>query len=81
VATDVEALVGCVAGAVLVEETRRQASQAGLVDLRLLSHPGYINAMENFADPLYQKILSHLPAGMKVSDYVTSLEVLGRKGA
>jgi ubiquinone/menaquinone biosynthesis C-methylase UbiE len=79
VAADVEALVGCVAGAVLVEETRRQALEAGLTELRLISHAGYISAMENFEDPLYQKILQQLPAGKKVADFVTSLEVIARK--
>jgi arsenite methyltransferase len=79
IAADVEALVGCVAGAVLVDQTRADAVAAGLIDLRLLSRPGYIEAMERFEDPLYQKIVGHLPEGMKVSDFVTSLEVTGRK--
>src|SRR5512136_1655742 len=36
----VEALVGCIAGAVLVEETERMARAAGLEEITLISKPG-----------------------------------------
>jgi len=75
----VEALVGCVAGAALVSETERQAREAGLTDIVLKSKPGYVEAMESFEDPLYRKIVEHLPAGTKPSDYITSLEVQALK--
>jgi acylphosphatase len=75
----VEALVGCVAGAALVSETERMAREAGLTDIVLHSKPGYVEAMANFEDPLYRKIVGHLPAGAKPSDYITSLEVQARK--
>ena len=68
VLADVEALVGCVAGAVLVEETRAQATAAGLADVVLRAKPEYIDAMTNWEDPLYQKIVAALPAGSKPSD-------------
>jgi AhpD family alkylhydroperoxidase len=77
----VEALVGCVAGAALVSETERMAREAGLTDIVLKSKPGYVEAMESFEDPLYQKIVQHLPAETKPSDYITSLEVQARKPA
>jgi hypothetical protein len=35
--------------------------------------------MTNFEDPLYRKIVEHLPANAKPSEYVTSLEVQARK--
>ncbi|MGH7130962.1 MAG: arsenite methyltransferase [Phycisphaerales bacterium] len=76
---DVEALVGCVAGAVLVEETREQATAAGLTDIVLTPKPEYIDAMTNWEDPLYRKIVESLPAGTKPSDYITSLDVSARK--
>jgi SAM-dependent methyltransferase len=79
VAESVEALVGCVAGAVLVSETERMAKEAGLGDIALKAKSGYIDGMVDWQDPLYQKIVSHLPAGTKPSDYVTSLEVTARK--
>jgi ubiquinone/menaquinone biosynthesis C-methylase UbiE len=76
----VEALVGCVAGAVLVSETERMARAAGLKDIKLTPKREYIEAMTNWQDPLYQKIVAALPAGTKVSDYVTSLDVTARSG-
>jgi len=75
VRADVEALVGCVAGAVLVDETRAQAEAAGLSDIVLHSKPEYIDAMTNWEDPLYRKIVAALPPGSKPSDYITSLDV------
>jgi arsenite methyltransferase len=76
---DVEALVGCVAGAVLVEETRVMARAAGLTDVVLVPKPEYIDAMSSWEDPLYQKIVAALPAGSKPSDFITSLDIAARK--
>ena len=75
----VEALVGCVAGAALVSETERMAREAGLTDIVLKSKPGYVEAMANFEDPLYRKIVEHLPAETKPADFITSLEIQARK--
>ena len=77
----VEALVGCVAGAVLVEETRRMAENAGLADIRLATKPDYMDALSDISDPSYRKMSSALPEGAKLSDYVVSLEVAARKPA
>ena len=71
----VEALVGCVAGAVLVAETEEMARQTGLADIRLERKSEYIDQMVSWNDPLYQQIVEALPAGSKVSDYITSLYV------
>ncbi len=79
VRADVEALVGCIAGAVLVEETRQQMLEAGLRDITLTSKSHYIEAMTDWQDPLYQKIVASLPAGTKPSDYITSLDIAARK--
>ncbi len=79
-AESVEALVGCVAGAVLVSETERMARESGLVDIVLSSKSAYIDGMVDWQDPLYQKIIAQLPGGTKPSDYVTSLEITARKG-
>ncbi len=75
----VEALVGCVAGAVLVSETERMAKEAGLTDIVLNPKSGYIDGMVDWQDPLYQKIIAHLPAGTKPGEYITSLEITARK--
>jgi len=75
----IEALVGCVAGASLVSETGRMAKEAGLADIVLKSKPAYVEAMTSFEDPLYQKIVTHLPADTKPADFITSLEVQAHK--
>jgi arsenite methyltransferase len=77
----VEALVGCVAGAVLTSETERMVREAGLTDLQLKPKAGYVQAMTAWNDPLYQKIVEHLPNGTGPADYITSLEVTARKPA
>ncbi|MBK9578980.1 MAG: arsenite methyltransferase [Fibrobacterota bacterium] len=74
-----EALVGCVAGAVLVDEIWQQATDAGLKDVALALKPQYVAAMENIQDPLYQQILALLPSGEKLSDYIVSADISGHK--
>jgi AhpD family alkylhydroperoxidase len=81
VAESVEALIGCVAGAVLVSETERMAKEAGLVEVGLKAKAGYIDGMVDWQDPLYGKIVAELPPGTKPSEYVTSLEITARKSA
>jgi SAM-dependent methyltransferase len=73
------ALVGCVAGAVLVEETGRMAREAGLADVILTPRPGHVDAMFASDNQLYREFLKALPAGTRVADYVVSLEVSARK--
>ena len=75
----VEALVGCVAGAVLVSATENMAKAGGLTEIVLNPKSGYIDGMVDWQDPLYQKIIAALPAGTKPSDFITSLEVTARK--
>ena len=75
VRADMEALVGCVAGAVLAEDSRAQAEAAGLRGVSLRSKPEYIDAMTSWEDPLYRKIVAALPAGSRPSDYITSLDI------
>jgi ubiquinone/menaquinone biosynthesis C-methylase UbiE len=77
----IEALIGCVAGAVLVTEVEQAARAAGLVDIELTPKSDYVAGMTDWNDPLYQQILAHLPAGAKATDYITSLEVRARKPA
>jgi len=60
-----ESLVGCVAGAVLVDEMHEAAEAAGLVDIAIVLKPEYTAAMENFQDPLYfissATLTAHVP--------------------
>ncbi len=71
----VESLIGCVAGAVLVEETEHMAMDAGLTGIQIEQKAGYVDSMTEMNDPLYQEILQHLPKGTKAGDYITSLAV------
>lgn len=75
----VEALVGCIAGAALVEDTKKMVEAAGLTDIVLEPKSDYMDALEKSEDPLISKITNALPADEKVSDYVTSLYVSARK--
>jgi len=75
----IEAYMGCIAGAVLVEETEKMAREAGLVDIELTSVPKNIDKMTDGNDPLYRKIMEQLPRGLSPGDFVTSLSVAARK--
>lgn len=75
----VEALVGCLAGAVLVEETRHMIKMVGLSNVELTEKSGYVDNMVEWNDPLYRKIRKQLPNGRKMGDYITSLYVAASK--
>lgn len=75
----IDALIGCIAGAVLVSETESMAKAAGLNHFQLECQSNYIEAMTNFNDPLYKTIMDALPDGEKLSDYITSLDVSAAK--
>ncbi len=77
--TDLEALVGCVAGAVSVSEMRSLAEAAGLGAIELRPKPEYVDALTDWNDPLYQRIMQALPAGTRPSTFVVSLDVTARK--
>ena len=77
----VESLVGCVAGAVLVQETEAMARAAGLVDIQLEARDQNIAAMDAWHDPLYREIESQLPPATTPVDFITSLAVSARKPA
>ena len=79
--SSVEALVGCVAGAVLVEETRNMLKAAGFTAIEFEHKSDYIDEMINWTDPLYLKIAAELGPGAKPSDYVTSLNITAHKPA
>jgi SAM-dependent methyltransferase len=75
----VEALVGCVAGAMLVRETETLLQQVGFNALVLTPKAEYVDAMSHWKDPLYAEILTHLPKNARLADYITSLEISARK--
>ncbi len=75
----VEALVGCVSGAELVTTMEERAKAAGLVELKIELKSNYIDTLQSFKDPLYEKILELLPAGSVLSEYITSASISARK--
>jgi len=77
---DLDALVGCIAGADLVDDVRAAVLDAGLRDLQLTAKPQYVEAMTSWEDPLYRRIAESLPAGTTMGDHVVSLEIAARRG-
>jgi SAM-dependent methyltransferase len=75
----VEALVGCIAGAVLIDDLRQMVADAGLISLQLIPKEGAVEAMLPTDDPMAQHLLGLLPAGTRPSDYITSLVISARK--
>jgi arsenite methyltransferase len=75
----VEALVGCIAGAVLASETEAMIRASGCTDIRLEVKPDYVDSMSQWNDPLYRAIVDQLPHGEKLSGYITSLTISARK--
>jgi ubiquinone/menaquinone biosynthesis C-methylase UbiE len=71
----VDALVGCVAGAVLVEETKAMLEQAGFSIVNLTPKYDYVRSMQNWNDPLYKAIADALQQGEELADYVVSLNI------
>lgn len=73
------ALVGCVAGAVLVDETRAMLEKTGFTSIVLTPKPDYVRNMQDWNDPLYKQIAETLPKGEEMADYVVSLSIEARK--
>jgi arsenite methyltransferase len=75
----VQALVGCIAGAVLVDQTKAMVQAAGLADAVFEAKSEYTDSMTSSSDPLYRDIAAKLPTGTKPSDFVTSLNITATK--
>ncbi len=73
------ALVGCVAGAALVDETRAMLEKAGFTSIVLTPKPDYVRNMQDWNDPLYKEIAEALPQDEDLADYVVSLSIEARK--
>ena len=77
----VAALVGCIAGAALVDDLRAMMAAAGLVDLELKPKGESIEAMLPSNDPMTTHLLGLLPTGTRPSDFITSMLISARKPA
>lgn len=75
VAQAVAALVGCVAGAIEVEETRRILERTGFSLIQLTPKSVYIQEMMDSSDSLYQEIAESIPPEAHINDYLVSLDI------
>ena len=78
---DTEALVGCVAGALLLDELRTIVDANGLVEARFEEKPGYVAAMEDSKEHIAQRIHALLPEGERLGKYIASMNIWARKPA
>jgi SAM-dependent methyltransferase len=78
---DVEALVGCIAGAALKADLEDMMRAAGLVDLSLVPKTGAVEAMLPGDDPMADHLMGLMPEGASPSDYIVSLIISARKPA
>ncbi|MDR2367556.1 MAG: arsenite methyltransferase [Deltaproteobacteria bacterium] len=74
-----EALVGCVAGAATVGETKAMLRGAGFTSIVLTPKPDPARAIRD--DPFYGRIAENLPKGEGIGDYVVSLLIEAKKPA
>ena len=77
--TSIAALVGCVAGAVLIEDTVRMIEAAGLKVENAEKESAFVTEMEKSEDPLSKEIMKEVPVGTNPSDFVTSLRLVATK--
>lgn len=74
-----QALVGCVAGALLQEEVVEAIQHAGLVDVRLEEKPGYVQAMAESKADIHARVTMALPGGTEIGDFIASMDISARK--
>jgi SAM-dependent methyltransferase len=75
----VAALVGCIAGAVLVDSTTEMIQQAGLKIGNITEKSANIDLMVDCQDPIYEQVKECLPVGAKIGDYVVSIDITALK--
>ncbi|MGH7145362.1 MAG: arsenite methyltransferase [Planctomycetota bacterium] len=76
-----QALIGCIAGAALIDDTREAVRSCGLAEAHFEPRSHYLDAMAEGADPLYLEIARNLPPNSQPGDFITSLEITACKPA
>jgi arsenite methyltransferase len=79
ISKSVAALVGCIAGAVLLDRTKEMIQKAGLKIGKITEKATNIELMFNCQDPLYAQVKECLPEGTKIGDYVVSVDITAFK--
>ena len=77
--TSLTAYVGCIAGAVLVEETEQWIADAGLEIRESRRDAASIGDMVSGSEPLHLEILRAIPEGLSPADFVTNLDITAVK--
>ena len=75
----VEALVGCIAGAVRIDHTIKMMTEAGLTNIKTIEKQYNLDAEDNCNDNLYKTIRDKLPKEKKIADYVVSVDFTASK--
>ncbi len=75
----VDAYVGCVAGAVLVDEYRRLVEESGFKDVQASVTGGSSCIRPDTQDPMGRALKEGVEEGTSLEDYVVSVRVEGRK--
>jgi len=76
----IEAYVGCIAGAILIDEYRRIVEASGLNDVRITVKGTSNCILPDTKDPVGKAILDGLGEGESLEGYVVSVYVEGDKG-
>ena len=69
------ALVGCIAGAVLIDRTKDMIRKAGMKIGNITEKALNIDLMMDCQDPLYAQVKECLPEETKIGDYVVSVDI------
>ncbi|HAL44855.1 MAG: arsenite S-adenosylmethyltransferase [Planctomycetes bacterium GWF2_42_9] len=75
----VAALVGCVAGAVLIDDSIKMAQNAGLTNIKTEEKIYNFDILEDCSDHLYSEIKTSMPKDKKLSDYIVSVNFTAEK--
>lgn len=75
------ALVGCISGAILLDETRQMIEMAGLTRIQIFVKKYNMDIMDSCNDSLYRTVRESLPHDKRLSDYVVSADITSYKSA
>jgi arsenite methyltransferase len=81
VRANIEGWIGCVSGAVLVDDYLAHMEAVGLSQIAVIPKKDYVETLTSEDDPFYQQIRAGLPEGAGPSDYVTSINASAVKPA
>ena len=79
VKSSVSALIGCVAGAIEIDEVVKLVEAVGMTVAQADKDAAFVHNAESSDDPLYKNLMKELPEGTKPGDLVTSLKLTATK--